>query len=78
MDIPLWLARFAEGGIDAPEFASSIVDMLMHSVHVYKNPNCEGVRIIIAYNLAGENEEVLSSLDLKGLVTHRRLELRTP
>ena len=50
MDISLWLARFAEAGIDAPEFASSIVDMLMHSVHVYKNPNCEGFRIIIANN----------------------------
>ena len=78
MDISLWLAHFADDDTSAPGFASSIVDMLMHSVHVYKNPNCEGFRIIIAYNLAGENEEVLSSLDLQGLVTHRRLELRTP
>lgn len=68
MDILLWLSRFASGESSDLDYAENIVDMLVNSVHIYENPNRRGFRLVIAYNLSGESEEVLSGSDLMGMV----------
>lgn len=70
VDILHWLSLFASGNVEENEYAESVVAMLINSVHVYENPNRQGFRIVIAYNLSGESEEVISGSDLECLVHH--------
>lgn len=77
MDILLWLSRFSSGDVSDPDYAENIVGMLVNSVHVYQNPNREGFRIVIAYNLSGESEEVLSGSDLMEMVSPAGFEPTT-
>lgn len=77
MDILLWLSRFASGESSDLDYAENIVDMLVNSVHIYENPNRQGFRLVIAYNLSGESEEVLSGSDLMGMVSPAGFEPTT-
>ena len=53
-----------------------MIDMLVNKIVVQKNPNQNGFGILIAYNLAGEEEE-LSGSDLVDVV-HQFLQNPNP
>lgn len=71
VDILRWLSCFADGSADDPDYRRNMIDMLINSVTVQKNPNRKGFLILIAYNLSGRSEE-LSGSDLSGLVHQAR------
>lgn len=76
VDILRWLSCFADGSLDDGEYCRNVVDMLVNKIVVQKKPNQKGFGILIAYNLAGDEEE-LSGSDLVDVV-HQFLQNPNP
>ena len=72
-----WLNQFVYGDIEDEHFLRLVIDMLVDSVTVWDEP--DGVcRITTTYNLTKNGSMAGKCSDNTRLVTHRRLEPRTP
>ena len=58
-----WLSSFRNGDIDDIEYQRRIIDTLVNSVYVYDNGE-KGRKILITFNLSGQNTVTLSSSDI--------------
>ena len=60
--IRYWLTSFKSGNIDDEDYQRRVIDTLVNSVYVYDED--DGKRLVLTFNLSGNNTVTLSSSDI--------------
>lgn len=61
-----WLASFRYGDISDADYRRRVIDTLVNSVFIYDTNGDKGRRIVLTFNISGQNTSTLSLSDIEG------------
>ena len=70
--IRYWLTSFKSGNVDDEDYQRRVIDTLVNSVYVYDDED-GGKRIVLTFNLSGNNTATLTSSDIECYAPHQSL-----